>query len=88
MFSKVVVYIRKADYGIDKQLFYFVEKMEGKTPSGEKAYSIPRLEIDYAPRKKDIKNDGKLVRKDSYFTETKSQAKLVKRLSAYKLFKS
>lgn len=88
MFSKIILYINKNDYRIEKQLFYFVEKMEGKTPDGKTVYTIPRLEIVYSPRKRDAKNDRSLIKKGSYFTETKTEIKLVKKLSPYKLIKT
>lgn len=88
MLSKIVVYIRKSDYGIAKQTLFFVEKMESKDSKGKTIYTTPRLEISFTPRTKNEKADNFIVAKENYFTEKGNEIIVSKRLSAYQLFKS
>lgn len=88
MMSKVVLYIKKSDYSIAKQLLFFVEKMESKNAKGKTIYTVPRLEISFIPRTKNEKIDNFLVAKENYFIEKNNEIIVSKRLSAYQLFKS
>lgn len=88
MLSKIVVYIRKSNYGIAKQTLFFVEKMESKDSKGKTIYTTPRLEISFTPRTKNEKADNFIVAKENYFTEKGNEIIVSKRLSAYQLFKS
>ena len=88
MLSKVIIYIRKKDYSIAKQILFFLEKMESKNAKGKPIYTIPRLEIVLNFRAKDEKRDNLLVAKENYFIEKNNEIVISKRLSAYQLFKS
>ena len=88
MFHKVILYIRKTDFSIAKESFFFVEKMESKDAKGKSVYSVPRLEIAFSPRVKNEKIDMLLVNKDTYFNENRGTIVFSKKLSAYKLYKS
>jgi hypothetical protein len=88
MLSKVIIYIKKSDFSIAKQLLYYVEKMETKDRNGNKIYTTPRLEITFSTRAKDNKKDDSLIKRDNYFTVKGSDIKVSQRFSGYKLFKS
>ncbi len=88
MLSKVIIYIKKSDLSITKQLLYYVEKMETKDKNGKKIYTTPRLEITFSNRIIDNKKDDLLIKRDNYFTVKGSDIKLSQRFSGYKLFKS
>jgi len=88
MLTKVIIQISKKDYSIVKQTLFFVNKMESKNANGKTVYSIPRLEIVFSSREKNIKKDDLLVAKENYFTLNGNQIILSKRLAAYQLFKS
>lgn len=88
MLAKVIIQIRKKDYSIVKQTLFFVDKMESKNAKGKTIYSIPRLEIVFSSREKNIKKDDVLLSKENYFTQNGNQIILSKRLATYQLFKS
>ena len=88
MLSKVVIYVRKSDFSITKQLLYYVEKMESKDKNGKKIFTVPRLEITFSTRVKDIKKDDLLLNKDTYFTINKNDITVSKRFAGYKIFKA
>lgn len=87
MLSKVLIYIKKADYTISKQVLYFIEKMESEDEKKRIKESIPRLEIVFTPRIKNEVKDNLLVKKDNYFTEKGNTIVISKRFSKYQIIK-
>lgn len=87
MLSKIVIYIKKADYSISKQVLFFVENMESLDANGKIKESIPRLEILFSPRVKNEVKDNLLIKKDNYFTERGSDIIVSKRFSKYQILK-
>lgn len=88
MYSKIILYIRKINFSIVKQSFFFLEKMQSKDTKGRIIYSLPRLEIVLSPRINNEKTDNFLVNKENYLIGNGSNIEIAKRLSAYKIYKS
>lgn len=88
MIAKIILYIKKSDYSINKQQFYFLEKMESEDKTGKVVQTTPRLEVVFSPRTKNAKGDDMLLKKENYFTLKNNQPVLAKRLSKYQLYQS
>lgn len=86
MLSKAVVYIRKADLSMVKQIVYFVQKMESKDSEGKTISTIPRLEIEYLEKQANAVEEDFLVTKSNYIIQTKNELQFSKRLASYKLY--
>lgn len=87
MLSKVLIYIKKSDYTISKQVLYFIEKMESEDEKKRIKESIPRLEIVFTPRIKNEVKDNLLIKRDNYFTEKGNNIVISKRFSKYQIIK-
>lgn len=88
MVSKLVIYIRKQDFSIAKEVMYLVESMESLDAKGKVVTSVPRLEIEFVPRTKNTAKDDLLVNRTNYFTGKGKNITVSKRFSAYKIYKS
>lgn len=85
MINKVVLKIKKSDYSLQSQTYYYTEEKETKDEKGAYHYAQPRLEIRYQPRKEQQAADEKLMQSHTYFTVKDQKIKLASQYQKYEL---
>lgn len=84
-YSKVVLYINKNDYTIQKQVMYLSNAMVFKDQNGNQTVSNPRLEISFSKFNHKIDGNQKLLAKASYITNVGHNITTSSELSTYEL---
>lgn len=82
--SKVVIYINKKDYSLEKEEFVYFGKKEVSTQNKTTTINSPKLEILFLPRKIDDANDKELIKKANYYY---SQGDKIVPSNKYKTYK-
>ncbi|MES2544819.1 MAG: hypothetical protein V4548_08030 [Bacteroidota bacterium] len=88
MFHKIIIYINKKEFTIDKQIMYFLNEMPSKNNKGKETMERPRIEVIFSKRASQIAKDDLLVDKKQYLIHIGKKIVLSKRLEAYKLYQS
>lgn len=74
--KQIKVYIKKSDYSLIKQEFYFF---------GENEKQTPKLEVIFSTRKIELPRDSELIKKSNYFKVVSGNIKSSDKFKDYKL---
>lgn len=84
-YSKVVIYIKKTDYTVSKQILYLITNQKYKTKEGSIKEDYPRIEIKFNEFiTKDI-DFGNLFQLQNYLTINKSKVSPSNKYKGYKI---
>ncbi|MFN3754315.1 hypothetical protein [Flavobacterium sp.] len=83
-YSKVVIYINKANYNVSKQILYIISAVEYKDSDGKMKIDYPRLEIEFDNLKTVIDNEN-VFNIDSYILLKNGKYYPSKKYNTYKV---
>lgn len=87
-YSKIVMYINKEDYNINKQVLFLTSLMNFSDDGSKNDFNIPRLEIEYTNYSKPTKQDDYFFVKSQYIDITKSKVVPSTKYKAYEIINS